>query len=103
MKPIDVEPHDLETLHRILAHHLSEYDVYAFGSRVTGKARKTSDLDLVIMTERPLDHLRAAEVKEAFSESDLPFKIDLVDWADTSQDFRKLIEAQRLKIQDRKN
>ncbi len=103
MKPIDVPPRDLEIICRILTSHLSEYDVYAFGSRTTGKARNTSDLDLVVMTSKPLDPLRRAETKEAFSESDLSFKVDLVDWADTSEDFRKLIEEQRVKIQDAKH
>jgi len=39
-----------------------------------------------------------AEVAEAFSESDLPWKVDLVDWATTSERFRQVIAAQKLII-----
>ena len=32
-----------------------------------------------------------ADLKEAFRESDLPFKVDVIDWASTKENFRKLI------------
>ena len=90
---------DLKTVKQILARHVPEYDVCAFGSRVKGTARDSSDLDLAVMTDRPLDTLRLADLREAFSESDLPFKVDIVDWMTTKDDFKKLIEKDRLKIQ----
>jgi len=34
-----------------------------------------------------------------FSESDLPFKVDIVDWATTGERFRKIIEAERIVLQ----
>lgn len=40
---IDLPPHHLTTVQRILAEHLPDCEVRAFGSRVTGKARKHSD------------------------------------------------------------
>ncbi len=33
-------------------------------------------------------------LKHAFSESDLPFRVDVVDWAATEAGFRKIIEAE---------
>jgi type I restriction enzyme S subunit len=35
---------------------------------------------------------------EAFDESDLPYKVDLVDWATTSESFRKIIERDRVVV-----
>ncbi|MBI2094700.1 MAG: nucleotidyltransferase domain-containing protein [Candidatus Omnitrophica bacterium] len=102
MSVFDVLPRDLDTVRRILARGVPEYDVYAFGSRVAGKARKASDLDLAVMTDEPLPALRVADLREAFSESDLPFKVDLVDWAGAKEDFKKLIRQNRLKIQSGK-
>lgn len=91
---LDIHPKELETVQAILAEHVSEVEVRAFGSRVRWTARKTSDLDLVIMTDNPLDVLTMADLREAFSESDLPFNVDIVDWATTQEKFRRLIETQ---------
>ena len=83
----------------ILRRHVPEYEVRAFGSRVHGRPRKFSDLDLAIMTDRPLDTGRMAGLRDDFTESDLPYKVDLVDWAATSAAFRRIIEQRFLAIQ----
>ena len=104
VKPIDVTPGDLETVRRILKKHVPELDVRAFGSRVSVSwtARETSDLDLALMTTEPLDLLRVAEMRDAFDESDLPFRVDLVDWATTSENFRNVIEREYVTIAEGK-
>ena len=102
VQPIDVSPSDLETVQRILQEHVPELAVRAFGSRVSWTARETSDLDLALMTTEPLDLLRVAEMREAFDESALPFRVDLVDWASTSENFRKMIEREYVTIAERK-
>ena len=103
MQPIDVSPGDLETVQRILQEHVPELEVRAFGSRVSWTARETSDLDLALMTTQPLDLLCVAEMREAFDESDLPFRVDLVDWASTSKNFRKVIEREYVTIAEGKD
>ena len=102
MQPIDVSPGDLETVQRILQEHVPELAVRAFGSRVSWTARETSDLDLALMTTEPLDLLCVAEMREAFDESALPFRVDLVDWASTSKNFRKVIEREYVTIAEGK-
>ena len=64
----------------------------AFGSRVQGNAKPFSDLDLAVMGETPLDFRQLAALKDAFAESNLPFRVDVVDWAATSEAFRGIIE-----------
>jgi uncharacterized protein len=90
---IDLDSADLETVRRILRRHVPEYEVRAFGSRVAGKARRLSDLDLAIMTDRPLSWERSAELREAFTESDLPMKVDVLDWSLTGDTFRRIVES----------
>ena len=92
MRPIDIGPADLETVRRILREHTPRLEVCAFGSRVSWTARETSDLDLALMTAEPLSIARMAKLKAAFTASDLPFRVDIVDWASTSENFRKVIE-----------
>src|SRR5207248_7491364 len=89
---IDISPADLDLVKSILARHVQEFDVLAFGSRLAHSAKPTSDLDLVIRTTTPLSLKRMAFLKEAFDESDLPFKVDIVDWSGISGGFRKIIE-----------
>ena len=99
MKPIDINPNDLETVRRILKKHVPDIEVRVFGSRVSWTARETSDLDLALMTTEPLPDLCIAELKEALTESDLPFKVDVVDWAITSKEFRRIIEKENVVLQ----
>jgi type I restriction enzyme S subunit len=40
-----------------------------------------------------------SDLAEDFTESDLPFKVDLVDWATTSARFRAVIEGERVVVQ----
>lgn len=94
MKKIDIAIEDLKTVLQILAEHAAQYPVWAFGSRVTGNARKFSDLDLAIMSEKPLDFNTYADLKEAFSESNLPFKVDVIDWSSITDEFKKIIQSQ---------
>jgi len=89
---IDVEPKQLEVVKKILQKHIPNYEVWIFGSRATGKAKKYSDLDLVIITESEINPLTMALLRESFSESGLPFKVDIIDWATTSETFRELIK-----------
>ncbi len=61
---------------------------------MNGHHKPYSDLDLAVMTDKPLSLEVHANLKDAFSESDLPWKVDIVDWALTSEQFRKIIQKQ---------
>lgn len=89
---IDVRPEHLETIRRILAEHVPECEVRAFGSRVTGTARDHSDLDLAVVGPRALGSEILRLLKEAFEESDLPFRVEVLDWHVASDSFRKVIQ-----------
>ncbi|MCH8537780.1 MAG: nucleotidyltransferase domain-containing protein [Alkalimonas sp.] len=93
---LQVSEQEWQQVDAILQQYLPQVPVWAFGSRVHGKAKPYSDLDLAIISEQPLSLSQLAEIAEAFSESDLPWKVDLVDWASTSADFRRIIAAQKL-------
>lgn len=96
--PIDIQPNELQLVIKILAEHVPSLHVKAFGSRVNGTANRNSDLDLMIMTSTPLPLLALADLKDAFAESDLPFRVDIVDWAATDEHFRKIIEKRAVTI-----
>lgn len=93
---LQVSDNEWQQVSAILQRYLPQYEVWAFGSRVKGNAKAYSDLDLAIISDTSLPLALLAEVAEAFSESDLPWKVDLVDWATTSERFRQVIAGQKL-------
>jgi len=95
----DIQPEHLALVREILHRHVPQYDVWAFGSRVQGRSKVYSDLDLVIMTDKPLAIDVMAALADDFAESDLPWKVDIVDWATTDAVFRTIIERDRILIQ----
>jgi type I restriction enzyme S subunit len=73
--PIDIRPQDWAILRTLLRQYLPQHEVWAFGER--------------------------AALAEALTESDLPWTVDLLDWATTSPAFRRLIEAEHRRLQVR--
>jgi type I restriction enzyme S subunit len=96
---IDIEPYHLRIVTDILRRHVPRHPVWAFGSRATGTAKPYSDLDLAIITDQPLPLASQAALAEAFSESDLPWRVDVVDWSTTSESFRKIIARDKVVLQ----
>jgi len=94
VQPIDVRPCDHEQALRILARCVPDREVRAFGSRVAGTAKVFADLDLAILGDAPLSTATLADLQDAFRESDLPFKVDVIDWATTGNPFRRIVEKQ---------
>ena len=89
---IDLNPNYLATVERILAEHVPGCEVRAFGSRAAWNAKDYSDLDLAIVGSSLLDWRTISRLKEAFEESDLPMRVDVLDWHDTSESFQRIIE-----------
>lgn len=89
---IDIRDDHLTIVLEILSAHVPALEVWAFGSRVGQKAKKHSDLDLAIRTDMPLPAGVLARLRDAFSEADLPFKVDVVDWSMIGEAFRRIIE-----------
>jgi len=90
---MDLSPVHREIVCAILFSHIPGREVQVFGSRASGTAKPYSDLDLVIMGDESLPVTTMRILREAFDDSDLPFQVDLVEWAGTSEEFRKVIVA----------
>ena len=97
---LDLKTQDLNELERILKAYLPKATVWAFGSRVTGKAKPYSDLDLAIISTQALPLSVMAELQEAFAESDLTIRVDLVDWATASDTFKSIIQQNKRVVQE---
>lgn len=96
---LDVRPDHLKIVQVILQRFVPDHEVWAFGSRAKWLAKEYSDLDLCVLGETPLGFRTLGLLEEAFDESDLPYKVDVVDWATTSPSFRAIIERDKVEIQ----
>ena len=90
---IDVSAEQLNVILNILKQHVPGYEVRAFGSRHNWTAKDYSDLDLAVVGETKLDWKIISNLKEAFEESDLPFRVDVLDWHAIPPKFRDVIAA----------
>lgn len=90
---------DLDTVKAILHAHVPGREVWAFGSRARRCAKPYSDLDLAIVGEEAISLDTLAALNEAFAESDLPWKVDVVDWARMGDAFRRIVERDRVVLQ----
>lgn len=88
---IEIEPHHWAIVADILEQQLPDHEVWAFGSRARHSAKRYSDLDLVVISDEPLPLQQLARVNAEFSDSDLPWRVDLLDWATTGETFRNQI------------
>lgn len=70
---------------------------WAFGSRVTGRARQHSDLDLAYVGE--MDPHTVARLRQAFEESLLPYPVDLTALAALPATLRASVERQHIVVQ----
>ena len=95
---LQLSPEHLRMVREVLAHWLPDAQVLAFGSRVTGAARKFSDLDLAIVSSTPLDWRLLGKVRDAFEDSDLPMCVDLVDWSQADAGFKAMVGRQGMVV-----
>lgn len=66
--------------------------VYVFGSRAGTSPRVDSDLDLLLDARDEVPLSTIAQLKEAFEDSDLPFRVDVVLRMDVSPEFYQKIQ-----------
>ena len=96
---VDLRPDHWAIVRGALRLHVPDREVLAFGSRATWTAKDYSDLDLAVMGEEPLSLRTVSALDEALGDSDLPFKVDVVDWARIDDAFRRIIRRHGVPVQ----
>ena len=78
----------------ILNQHAPKHSAFVFGSRVLvnpedhQRVKKHSDLDIAL-SEPPLSLSQMDAMREAFSQSDLPMRVDIARAADLPDEWKK--------------
>ena len=89
---IDITTEERQTVLGLLQRHLPGTAAWVYGSRVKWTSRPQSDLDLVVFAT-PEQRPHVGDLREAFEESNLSFRVDLFVWDDVPESFRARITA----------
>ena len=95
MKKIYITKEDKNILESVL---MGDFDVYVFGSRITGKHQPFSDIDICLKSSTKIDRAILAELRFKLADSNLPYKVDLIDYHSLDADFQTLINSQAVKL-----
>ncbi|WP_025770992.1 nucleotidyltransferase family protein [Thioalkalivibrio sp. HK1] len=88
---IDLRETHYQIVQYLLKEYLPDTLVWAFGSRVTFRSIRTSDLDLVVFADDSQIG-KVYDLREAFEESDLPFIVDVLVWGRIPEHFKPNIQ-----------
>jgi uncharacterized protein len=80
----------IEQLKQIILEELAGEDirVFLFGSRARGTHRSGSDVDIGLIPAKTMDSVGIAVLRARIEESNIPYKVDIVNFHDVSDDFR---------------
>lgn len=67
-----------------------KFNVFLFGSRAREHNRFAADIDIGIKGKAPVDKGTIHKIKDEIEESIVPFNVDIIDFYDVSDDFKKV-------------
>ncbi len=65
-----------------------KYNVFLFGSRASESHRKWSDFDIGVKGDSKIPQITLSKIEGELEESDIPYKVDVVDFSRVSGKFR---------------
>lgn len=79
------------TLKALVREHLVDATVVLFGSRSDGTSHRRSDFDVAYLPREGFDPVAPARLREAIEESNVIYRVDLVDLSATEPGFREKV------------
>lgn len=76
----------------------SGYKLFIFGSRARGTNRKFSDIDLGVEGKNRLSNEEYLTLTAFLEDSDLPYKVDVIDFSTVTSQFRKIAKQKIIEI-----
>lgn len=99
---IDLTVEQHETVVTLIQKYLPDTTAWAYGSRVKWTSRPNSDLDIVVFASSEQSR-QISDLRNAFGESDLPFRVDLFVWDTVPDMFRENIEVNHVVLMESRN
>ena len=94
---IDLDEKYVNFIKKAFDERLNNYKLYLFGSRAKGRARKYSDIDLAVDSPELTDKIKA-DLEIYFTNSTIPYEIDIVDLNNISEKFKNIISDDLVKL-----
>ena len=94
---MDIMAEECQTVLSLLERHLPGTAAWVYGSRAKRTSRPQSDLDLVVFAT-PEQRPQIGDLREAFEESNLPFRVDLFVWDEVPDSFREQIHGNHVAL-----
>ena len=76
---VEIDSEAKNKLVGILSVLFPDAKIYLFGSRARGTATEFSDIDIALDEGKTIDRLRIGEAVAMLNESNIPYKIEIVD------------------------
>ena len=91
---LHLSPRHRAEIAALLRKHLPDVEVWAYGSRVTGRSHDGSDLDLVLRAPglQRIPAVALADLADSIRDSAIPFLVEAHDWARLPARFHPEIE-----------
>lgn len=95
-----LKQHHLQLTKDILAQHLdlNQYRPFIFGSWAKNTHRPYSDMDIGLEGPQPIPNDTMFKIKNAFEDSDLPYFVDVVDFATVSDQFKQVAKQHTIPL-----
>jgi len=96
---IDLSKEQLEYIITTVVNPLAELgaEVYCFGSRARGEGKKFSDLDLMVVSDKPLESTLGV-IRETLEEGEFPFLVEIVEERNFADSYRSNYLKERVLI-----
>ena len=90
---VAISPEHMRYLLDEIERYIPNATVWAFGSRIDGTHRPASDLDLAVHCDKETARNDLPRLNEALIESDLPFKVQFLDYDRMPEHMRNNIKS----------
>ncbi len=96
---VDLDEKSFNMLKAIVSKHVANnVTVLIFGSRVKRTAKQYSGIDICLKCDNIILSEVICQLQEAFSLSNLPFRVDIVVYQKCTDAFKKIIDENSIKI-----
>ncbi len=91
-----------DQIEALLREHVPGVEVWAYGSRVSGRSHDASDLDLVLRGPdlKRISSGQLTDLTEALEQSNVPILVQIHDWARLPESFHREIEQEYVVLVD---
>ena len=98
MAKLDLESRYVDFIKTLVQSELKNTEIFIFGSRVQGKAREYSDVDIALKSSAEIPFEKILLLKAKFSDSTFPYEVDIVDLNTLDKNFLNIIQPDLYKI-----